>query len=150
MEKEKIDTQEEFAQKIGTSQQNQSRILKSEKISEQKIQDIIDAFPDYRKEWLLGYDDVPTHSEKHEIHNRAIRINAPITVLYDALREVCARESIDYPENLNTPEILFLEAQLKDYAVSLMWNYIKWKENSHVWSLLEQADELKRRSDTNG
>lgn len=41
--------------------QNLSRCLVNGKVSEKMCQKIIDHFPDYRIEWLLGYDDIMTH-----------------------------------------------------------------------------------------
>ena len=146
IEREGIKSQAEFADRIGSTQQSISRMMKSKKISEETIERIIEVFPDYRKEWLLGYDVPPTHSEMHTINNRAIELNAPITVLYSAMHEVCVREGIKEPENINVPEFLLLEAQLKDYAVSLMWNYLKHRESSNVWSYLDQIGEANRRN----
>lgn len=62
MEWEKL-SQEKLGAKLGMAQQNISRILKSKKISENTISLIIEAFPNYRKQWLLGYDDIPTVEE---------------------------------------------------------------------------------------
>ena len=53
-------TQTALAKRIGTQQQNISRDKKLNKISEKRIDLIIEEFPEYRKEWFLGLDDFPT------------------------------------------------------------------------------------------
>lgn len=149
MRRENIN-QSELAARLGIPQQSVNRFMKSGKISEQRIKDIIEVFPDYRSEWLLGFDVPATHSEMHSIENSAIELNAPITVLYSAMHEVCARENMEEPDKIDIPEFLFLEAQLKDFAISLMWNYLKYRKNSSVWSYLDQVEEAKKRRDNNG
>ena len=136
--------QNTLAEALNKSQQNISRILTSKKVSEQTVRDIVDRFPEYREEWLLGYDEIPTHKEMHEIENRAVILNAPITVLYDALHEVCAREKMEVPELDNIPELLLIEAQLKDFAISLMWNYVKYRKESCLWSYLDQIEQKRK------
>ena len=138
-----------LAERMGREPSNVYRILKPQKISDDFINQIIIAFPDYRKEWLLGYDDFATETEKNAAALRRTKLDAPLIVLDDALKEVCARENIPTPELDNIPELLLIEAQLKDYAVSLMWNYVKWKHNSHVWSYLEQVEESAKRKEKN-
>lgn len=44
--------------------QNLSRCLTSGKVSEKLCKKIIEAFPDYNLEWLLGYSDLKTQEEK--------------------------------------------------------------------------------------
>ena len=133
--------QDGLASALGTHQQNISRVLKSQKISESFISRIVEAYPDYREEWFFGYEEIPTHSEMHSIENKAISINAPITVLYDALHEVCTREKIDIPEFDKISDLYLMEAQLKDYAVFLMWNYVRYRKESCLWSYLDQIEE---------
>ena len=62
MRREKL-SQAKLGKRLYKEQQNISRILKSAKISEETIDCIVDAFPSYRKQWLLGYDDIPTVEE---------------------------------------------------------------------------------------
>ena len=57
-------TQKTFAERIFQTQQNISRIINMDNaLTEETAQDIIRAFPDYRIEWLLGYDDLMTHDD---------------------------------------------------------------------------------------
>lgn len=57
MKREKI-TQSALAKKIGYTQQGISRMLVAKTgIAESTIEEIVKAYPDYRKEWLMGYDD---------------------------------------------------------------------------------------------
>lgn len=63
IEREKI-SQVDFASRIFQTQQNVSRILNLKTaLTEETAQDIIKAFPEYRIEWLLGYDDSMTDIE---------------------------------------------------------------------------------------
>lgn len=50
-----------FAEKIHMTQQNVSRIITGKNaLTEETARDIVEAFPDYRISWLLGYDDTMT------------------------------------------------------------------------------------------
>lgn len=63
IEREKI-SQTDFASKIFQTQQNVSRILNLKTaLTEETARDIISAFPEYRIEWLLGYDNSMTDYE---------------------------------------------------------------------------------------
>ena len=111
--------------------------------SEPSLKDIIDEYlPTVRLEYLLGYDEYMTmrelekeYSTKNDSYN-----NSSLTVLESALRAVCIRENIEVPILDNVPELLLLQAQLKDYACSLMWQYIAHRENSEVWSYLDNMN----------
>ena len=92
-------------------------------------------FPGVRVEYILGFDEYRTLEEYQQqltksLHSRDL---AALTLLNSAVNEVCLRENIKPPTLDNIPELLFLQAQLQDYAVSLMWNYIKWRSCSFVW-----------------
>lgn len=66
-------SQIDFASRIFQTQQNVSRIINLKTaLTEETAQDIISAFPEkgYRIEWLLGYDDFPTESERIIAHIR--------------------------------------------------------------------------------
>ena len=66
-------SQIDFAKKIFQTQQNVSRIINLKTaLTEETAQDIISAFPEkgYRIEWLLGYDEFPTESERIIAHIR--------------------------------------------------------------------------------
>lgn len=142
IDREKI-TQTELANRIYQSQQNISRIIqKRQPLTEETARDIISAFPDrdYRIEYLLGYDDFMTKEDlrRHYTEQSDATNNATIQILDSALREVCLRENMEIPTLDNIPELLLLQAQLRDYADSLMWNYVKHRDHSHVWSYLDQ------------
>lgn len=63
IEREKI-SQVDFASRIFQTQQNVSRILNLKTaLTEETARDIVTAFPEYRIEWLLGYDDSMTYYE---------------------------------------------------------------------------------------
>lgn len=57
-------SQIDFANRIFQTQQNVSRIINLKTaLTEETAQDIVSAFPEYRIEWLLGYDDSMTDYE---------------------------------------------------------------------------------------
>lgn len=57
-------SQIDFASRIFQTQQNVSRILNLKTaLTEETARDIVTAFPEYRIEWLLGYDDSMTDYE---------------------------------------------------------------------------------------
>lgn len=150
LEREKL-TKKEFAERLGREPNNVTRILKSMKISEDFINSIINAFPDYQKEWLLGYGRIPTYTEAEKARELQDVLDAPITMLESSLRVVCTRENLPVPTLSDPGELMLLVAQLQDYSDSLMWNYVKWKKSSHVWSFLDQVEEaIKRRDKANG
>ena len=63
IEREKI-SQVDFASRIFQTQQNVSRIINLKTaLTEETAHDIISAFPKYRIEWLLGYDDDMTDGD---------------------------------------------------------------------------------------
>lgn len=60
IELEKI-SQTEFAKEIHQTQQNVSRIINLKTaLTEENAREIVKHFPEYRIEWLLGYDDYMT------------------------------------------------------------------------------------------
>ena len=64
IEREDI-TQAELAERIHMTQQNISRIVQMRQpLTEETAKEIIQAFPGYRIEWLLGYDDYPTTGDQ--------------------------------------------------------------------------------------
>lgn len=63
MKREKI-TQTVLADRIYQTQQNVSRIMqKRQPLTEETARLIVKAFPEYRLEWILGYDDFMTHED---------------------------------------------------------------------------------------
>ena len=145
IEAEKI-TQTELADRIHMTQQNISRIVQMKQpLTEETARLIVDAFPDYNISWLLGDSDFMLKADLRTdyIQRSHATDNACLQILDSALREVCAREGIEIPTLDNIPEILLLQAQLRDFADSLMWNYVTHRESSHVWSYLDQIGEKK-------
>ena len=56
--------QREFAARTHQTQQNVSRLVHQRiALTEEAAKNIVRAFPDYRIEWILGYDDSPTEYE---------------------------------------------------------------------------------------
>lgn len=57
-------SQTEFAEITHQTQQNVSRIINLKTpLTEENAREIIKYFPEYRIEWLLGYDDYPTNKD---------------------------------------------------------------------------------------
>lgn len=157
-------TQAEFGRRVPMTQQNISRIIQQKQgLSEETAHDIIKAAnsiinerqaaqngitPDeygthstYRVQWLLGYDDFMTVEDLNRQYvERAVAVNSAVmTILDAAVSEVCAREGLEIPQLNNIPEYLLLKAQLRDFADSIVWNYLKHRQHSHVWALLDQV-----------
>lgn len=133
-----------FAEKFNYTPEHISQILRGNKnLPEHFAREIVAAYPLYRIEWLLGVDDYKTLDELKKHYNDTFTSidNGILALLNNSLMEVCLCEGIEVPTLDNIPELLFLEAQIKDYADSLMWNYIKRKQQSHIWSFLSQAEE---------
>lgn len=128
-----------LAERIYQTQQNVSRILqKRQPLTEETAKLIVKAFPQYRLSWLLCYDNYMTVDDVKAAYQEQFHaINrATATILDNAVKEVCHREGIEPIVIDNIPEFLLLEAQLKDFASSLIWNYIHRKD-SQVWTLLD-------------
>ena len=142
-------TQKKLAEMIYMSPENLNRIIKlRHPLTEATAETICLYFPKFRKEWLLGYDCYMTKEDfiKGYVKRSDATNNACLQVLDSALREVCAREGIEIPKLDNAPEILLLEGQLRDFADSLMWNYVKHREHSHFWGTLDQGLEAIERN----
>ena len=74
-------TQTEFAERIFQTQQNVSRIINLKTaLTEETARDIVSAFPGYRIEWLLGYDDSMTVIEQYM--NTVRTVNEEATLLH--------------------------------------------------------------------
>lgn len=74
-------TQTEFAERIFQTQQNVSRIINLKTaLTEETARDIVSAFPGYRIEWLLGYDDSMTVIE--QFMNTVQTANEEATLLH--------------------------------------------------------------------
>lgn len=148
IEAEKI-TQTELADRIHMTQQNISRIVQMKQpLTEETARDIVTAFPKYNVSWLLGDSDFMLKEDLRTdyIQRSHATDNACLQILDSALREVCAREGIEIPTLDNIPEILLLQGQLRDFADSLMWNYVRHREHSHFWGTLDQTlDTIERK-----
>ena len=134
-------SQRKFADRLGMSPENLNRIVnRRNPLTEDTARMITDLFPGYRLEWLLGYDDHMTAEDLRRsfIDRSQSNNDASIQILDTALREVCSREGIPVPLLDDIPELWFLQAQLRDFADSLMWNYVIHRDHSHVWSYLDQ------------
>ena len=150
-------SQSELAQAVGYTQQYISNImtgkrpmtldfaeLVSQKTSQGQSQKY-DIELRIRPQYLLCMDDIKTTEdfEYQYIHRSQAVSDATLTLLDQSLREVCLREGMDSPSLNDLPELLFLQAQLRDFSDSLMWNYVRHRDHSHVWSYLDQISSIK-------
>lgn len=138
-----------LANKLGIEPQNLSRCLVSGKVSEKMCRKIGELFPEYNVMWLLGDSEFMLKEDLRTdfIQRSDATDNACLQILDSAYREVCAREGIELKALDNIPEILLLQGQLRDFADSLMWNYVKHREHSHFWSILDNIPEKNRKKD---
>ena len=160
-------TQIELAEHIHYTQQYLSAVVTGKKNMSSNLAEAISAaavkpvfnsdgvqigFNQVRSEYLLCKDDIKTKDDYPRLYvSRADAVNDSCMILLESsLREVCLRENLPIPTIDSIPEMLFLTAQLRDYSDSLMWNYVKWKHNSHVWGLLEQIKDATERRKSNG
>ena len=97
-----------------------------------------------RPQYLLCMDDIKTTEDFYSVNFQRLDSvnNACYTLLTNSLKEVCLREGIEVPHLDSIGELFFLQAQLQDYADSLMWNYVAHRKHSHVWSYLDGISEL--------
>lgn len=150
-------TQSELAEAIGYTQQYVSNIMNGKRpltldfaqlVSERTSQGQSQKYNielRIRPQYLLCMDDIKTTEdfESQYIHRSQAVSDATLTLLDQSLREVCLREGMETPTLDNIPELLLLQAQLRDFSDSLMWNYVKHREHSHVWSYLDQIPSSK-------
>ena len=140
--------QKDLADLLDIEPQNLSRSLVSGNVSEKMCRNIGDLFPKYNVMWLLGDSDFMLTEEIRQdfIARSHATDTACLQILDSALREVCSREGIEIPTIDNIPEILLLQGQLRDFADSLMWNYVRHREHSHFWGTLDQElDTIERK-----
>lgn len=129
-----------------------SRDMCSGKVSEKTCRKIIEVYPDYNLEWLLGISDKMLKKDlnREYVKNIDDMNQALSAVLEGALREVCARENLNFSEELskfgtNPPlwiyESLLLQEQLRSFAIGLVWNYVKYRDNDQFWNTLDSLFE---------
>lgn len=82
-------TQKDLADRIFQTPENVSRILnRKTALTEETAQDIIKAFPEYRVEWLLGYEKFVINSDKS---NEIREVFAEALEKLDSVRECLLR-----------------------------------------------------------
>lgn len=139
LEREKCQ-QGKLADLIHLSQQSISRIIqKKQSLTDQTARAIINVFPDYRIEWLLGYDDIMTHTDEiramiHNVVDTAEAINQVIRLVAD---DICKREKIKRPVIPNIPDFFSLQSMIHDYAELVLYDYLKNRKNSRIWKSID-------------
>ena len=81
-------TQTELSEKIYLSQQTISKIMNGRaRLTQETAQKIVEVFPKYRAEWLLGIDNVPTRFEQamSDLKSFAGKYGAAIYLLEESL-----------------------------------------------------------------
>lgn len=140
-------TQAEFARLTNQVQQNINRIEKMHQgLTDENAQEIIKAFPNYRIQWLLGYDDYMTTTDELRslIHNKvdlAEAINEVIRLVAD---DICTRENIKRPTIPFVYDFSILQTQLHDYAELIVSDYLKNRKDSYFWKRMDSKYHLNR------
>lgn len=139
MEEEGIKHQIEFADSIGMEPQNLNRIIKSGKVAERTCRKIVDRFPRYRIEWLLGYDDDMTAVDhlRRLIHNRVDTAEAVNQVVISAADDVCRKKGIPRPK-IPIDDFDEIRTRLKDFAELIVSEYIENRETSSYWKRIDK------------
>ena len=149
--REKI-TQTELQGMIHLSQQSISRIVQSKQaLTEETAQAIINVFPDYRIEWLLGYDDTMLVSDEimQVVRNKVDSAEAIRQVINLITAEICSREGMQRPDIPFFPDFTMLQEMLHDYAELLINDYIKNRANSRIWRRLEDKNNMTQEGRSN-
>ena len=163
-------TQTEFAERIDMTQQNISRIVQlKQPLTEETARRIIGRFPDYRIEWLLGYDDAINYDEwaektqyKKDIiadglwgiiekslnkMDKSLRFIHPAGRHYDSsqrLKDGCYYSIVDRDGNelkhLTALEVVRFEEDLQEYCDFLIHKLIKAEEKQHVTLVSRNTD----------
>lgn len=142
--KDELDELTAEEKKNTVSQQTLSGIMNGATLTEKTARKILRVFPGVRFEWLMGYDDFMRKEDLNRawVSTSQKRTNALMMILETSLREVCLREGIKPPVLDNVGELLLLQAQLRDFSDSLMWNYVKHREHSHFWNYLDSINNV--------
>lgn len=133
--------QTELSEKLHLTQQTISNIKrKKQNLTDQTARAIIELFPDYRIEWLLGYDDIMTHTDElrgmiHNMADTAEAINQTIRLIAD---DICKRENIKRPDIPNIPDFFTLQTMLHDYAELIISDYLLNRKNSRTWIRIDK------------
>lgn len=139
MKRENIN-QTQLAELIPQTQQNISRILTNKQpLTEENAKRIVELFPGYRLQWLLGYDDVMTQTDQLRtlIHNRVDTAEAINQVIRSVADDICFRENIPRPEIPFIYDFSILQTQLHEYAELIVSDYLKNRENSRFWKRMD-------------
>ena len=112
--------------------------------------EIAKLFPPVRYQWILGEDEYRTQTDldKHYIKESSGLSSACMTLMEYGIREACLAMNIEQSaiDNIgdNIGEFLLVEAQIKDFVVSLMWNYLMYKTQGvgHLWGIMNQLEEI--------
>lgn len=102
-------------------------------------------FPDIRIDFLMGLDDYETEKDYEQSFLNKCSADSSTLLLEWALNIVCTSEKIEIPQT-DIGEVLLMQAQLKDYAISLMRNYVHRKE-SFSWQWLDYMDSVKKENE---
>lgn len=137
------DKQYVVAEKAKITPQHLTNVKNAKRLLREEIAKPLADALNVRFEWLMGYDDFMTseeqekyYAERFDAQNKALQI-----ILDNAISEVCLREEIEHKTIENLPDTLFIQAQIKDYAVSLVWQYLVHREHSSTWGILDQREE---------
>ena len=137
----------ELVEKINLSQQSISRILqKKQTLTDDTARAIIKQFPEYRLQWLLGYDDIMLHTDElrgmlHNIVDTAEAINQVISLVAD---DICRREKIPRKPIPTIYDFSILQTQLHEYTELIVSDYLKNRKNSRFWKRMDSKYQVNR------
>ncbi len=108
-------------------------------LTESKISDLlryIPEFKDVKKDFLLGDSEYMTAAdyERDRESHHMTTYQASKILIEDAMKEVCKMEGLSIPED--SPEINFLELQLKDEALKIVWSYLH-SNSTPMWEYIK-------------
>lgn len=146
MEVEGIKHLNELADEIGMEPQNLHRIMKNGKVTERTCRRIIEKYPRYRIEFLLGYDDDMTAEEhlKNYIHNYVNTAEAWIQVVKSTADNVCNKAKIRR-EPIPSDDFYKISTRLKEYAELIVSEYILHRDTSMYWTRID-SEKAERRA----
>lgn len=86
-------SQIKFAESINMAQRNVSRIIQMHHgLTEETARHIIEQYPDYRIEWLLGYDDYMTTADySHAVNYENLSYSAKVELFKKLTNELIAK-----------------------------------------------------------
>ena len=132
--------QVDLADDLGMEPQNFSRILRTGKVSEKTCKKIVNLYPEYQLEWLLGYSDSMTQTEelKSLIHNKVDSAEALNQLIILTSDDICKREGLQRPFIKFLPDFTEIQSMIRDYTELVISDYLKNRDHSRIWNRIDK------------